>query len=82
MIWFRLANHGNAIAALELNDGTLDGFKKIPFVAVIDEVCQNFRIGLTRKFKAFSKQSTTNRLKVFNDAVMYDADEIAGKGCV
>ena len=49
------ADNGNAVAAFELHDGLFHRFKKIAFVAVVNEMRKHLSICLTRKFKPFAQ---------------------------
>ena len=69
-------HHAERVGAFEALDRLADGFEEVALLieAMIDEVCDDLRIGVRLQFVACIEEFVAQLLEVLDDAVVYEAD--------
>ena len=76
---FVAAEHRDRIGTAQAWQGTLDGFEQVTVVEMVDEVGDDFGVGLRDKGIALGLQLGAQLVVVFDDAVVNQADS-SGRG--
>ena len=78
---FVLVHHGQRVGAVQLGDSRLERFEQVAVVEAVDQVGNDFGVGLAHEHIALGLQAGAQRFVVFNDAVVHQrhARRLAGQ---
>ena len=75
---FIAVQHGDGVAAAQVGAGGLHGFKQIALVEAVDEVDDDFGVGLAGEAVAPGLKASAQLFMVFDDAVVHQRDAALG----
>ena len=77
-MWLIKAKYCDGISASEALDGLLDGVEQVAGVHVINQMGDDFGIGLTFEHITDGLQFGTEVIVIFDNAVVYQRNAVAG----